>query len=180
MDQLVGTVQLRVYNNTFYNAPVAVLNPAATFSVFEFRNNIVYYTGGVPLTDSGGDITVHSQNVYYRGSGTLVSSKGTSYTASNLSGYEPVAWSSNPMFANTTSLPSGFAGQYGVDLAPDRNGLSLQPGSVAIDQGVVLTGYSSSINSVARPSGAGWDIGAYEARGAALAPAPPTNVRIVR
>lgn len=180
MDRLVGTVQLRVYNNTFYNAPVVVLNPAATFSVFEFRNNIVYYTGGVPLTDTGGDITLHSQNVYYRGSGTLVSSKGTNYTSSNLSTYESGAWSNNPMFASVTSLPSGFTGQYGVDLAPDRNGLSLQPGSPVIDQGVVLTGYSGSINSVARPAGTAWDVGAYEAGSSVGPPAPPTNVRIIR
>jgi len=181
MDSLVGTVQLRVYNNTFVNAPVLVLNPAATFPVFEFRNNIVYYTGGTPLTDSAGKITLHTNNLYYRGGGTIVSSRGTNYSATNLSSYEPTALSIDPLFASVTSLPTGFAGQYGVDLAPNTIGLSLQSASMAIDRGAALTSeFADSVNSVARPAAEGWDIGAYESGGTGLAlPHAPTNLRIV-
>ena len=46
---------------------------------------------------------------------SLESAIGTRTTASNLSTYEAVAWSSNPMFASVVSLPSGFTGQYGLD-----------------------------------------------------------------
>lgn len=72
---------LRVYNNTFYNNPVVINNSAATFPVFEFRNNIIHYSGGAALSDNG-RITAHSNNIYF-GSSTLVRSGGSSYTASN-------------------------------------------------------------------------------------------------
>src|SRR5271166_4444661 len=71
---LGNRLSLRMYNNTFYNAPVVILNNHASVTLFEFKNNIVYYSGGVPLTDAGGQITSHSNNIFYRGAGTLVSS----------------------------------------------------------------------------------------------------------
>jgi hypothetical protein len=168
---------LRVYNNTFYNTPVYINNTAATFPMFEFKNNIIYYTGGVPLTDSG-KITSHSNNIYY-GSGTLVRSNGTNYVSSNLSSYETTASAGNPLFVKIDNLPTGFTGTYGIDLAPNATGLSLQQTSYGIDHGAILTSpYNGSINSINRPPGSGWDIGAYESSGAAPL-AAPTNLRIV-
>lgn len=177
---LKHTLSLLVYNNTFYNAPVIVRRNNATVNTFEFRNNIVSYTGGVPLTDEDGDITAHSNNLYFRSSGTLVSSLGTSYTASSLGSYEASAVSANPLFVNTAMLPTGFAGTFGASLAPNSDGLRLQPGSAGMDRGGALpSAYATSINSVTRPSASGWDIGAYEASGANPPPRAPTNPKIL-
>ncbi len=179
---LGNKLSLWMYNNSFYNAPVVISNNSATVSVFEFKNNIVSYSAGTPLTDSPGQITAHSNNIYYRGSGTLVSSKGANYTSTNLaSGYEPTGSGADPLFLNTASLPNGFTGSYGVSLAPNRNGLSLQQNSPGLNKGVALaSGFAGSVNSVGRSAG-GWDIGAYENQGATmLAPAAPTNLRIVQ
>lgn len=169
---------LRVYNNTFYNAPVVVANSSASFPVFEFKNNIVHSTSRVPFTDNG-KLTAHGNNLFYGGS-TLVRSNGVSYSASNLSAYESSALSSDPQFANTGALPTGFKGTYGQDLMPNAAGLALQAGSAGIDRGVALASpYNRSVNSMARPAGNGFDIGAYEASdGAAAALPAPTNLRV--
>jgi hypothetical protein len=179
---LVGSINLQAYNNTFFNAPVRIENSSANFTVFEFKNNIVYYPSGTPLTDAGRKITSHSNNLFYRTSGTLVSSGGTSYTASNLASYEPSATSANPSFKNTSNLPNGFTGSFPSTLMPNSDGLSLSPGSPALNTGVALgAAYVTSINSVSRPAGGAWDIGAYEAGvGSTTPPAAATNVRITK
>ena len=173
---LGNTLKLWMYNNSFYNAPVILNSNNATVTTFEFKNNIVYYTGGVPLQDPQAKIATHSANIFYRGTGTLVSSGGTNYSAANLSTYEPSASSANPLFKNTANLPTGFAGTYGTNLAPDRDGLSLQTSSFGVGHGTALVNpYDGSINTVTRPAGAGWDIGAYELQ----VPSPPANLRVV-
>jgi hypothetical protein len=178
-NNLVGSLKVLVYNNTFYNAAVIVENSSATFTTLEFKNNIVQYAGGVPLTDSARKITSHSNNIYSGGGGTVVSAGGTSYSASNLSTYEPTASPANPMFKNAAALPTGFNGSFGVNLAPNVDGLSLLAGSPGIDHGVALaTTYAGAINTVARPGGGVWDIGAYEAGGLGAPPSAPTNLRI--
>ena len=45
-------LSLQVYNNTFYNAPVVINNNGANVTQFQFKNNIVYSSSGVPLTDA--------------------------------------------------------------------------------------------------------------------------------
>lgn len=169
---------LRVYNNTFYNAPVVVANSSASFPVFEFKNNIVHSTNRVPFTDNG-KLTAHSNNLF-SGSTTLVRSNGASFGASNLGSYESTALSADPQFVNTASLPTGFKGSFGQDLMPNASGLALQAGSVAIDRGVALASpYNRSVNSIARPAGNGFDVGAYEAsQGSAAALPAPTNLRV--
>jgi Right handed beta helix region len=152
---------LRVYNNTFYNASVMINNSAATFPIFEFKNNIIFNTSATPLSDSG-RITAHSNNIYF-GTGTLVKSKGVNFSAANLADYEATASAGNPQFANTGSLPSGFVGTYGVNLAPNATGLSLQNRSYGIGHGIALASpYDGSVNDVARPNGGPWDIGSYQ------------------
>jgi hypothetical protein len=176
---LGNTLNLLVYNNAFYNAPVVVNNNSATVSTFEFRNNIVHYTAGTPLVDSPRKITAHSNNLYYRGSGTLVSAGGTSYSSSTLASYEPTAYSANPLFKNTSSLPAGFGGTYGIDLTPNTDGLSLQSNSPALDNAAQLvSNFGGSINTVTRPAGSGWDIGAYEMNAAVQIPAAPSNLTV--
>jgi hypothetical protein len=160
-----NTVSLLVYNNTFYNAKVLIDNSRAKFTVFEFKNNLMSHNGVVTLTDNYGRIVVHSNNLFYRSDGgTLVHSNGLNYSASNLiQSYEPSALVSNPLFKNVANLPSGFAGSYGTNLAPNNDGLSLRLGSPGINTGVTLSStFDNSINSIVRPAGGGWDLGAYE------------------
>lgn len=48
-------------------------------------------------------------------------------------------------------------------MRPDASGLAIEPASPCKDQGAELGGdYAGSVNTVARPYGGGWDIGAYE------------------
>ena len=165
---------IRVYNNVFYNNPVVINNSAATFPVFEFRNNIVHYTGGTPFTENG-KLTLHSNNLFFGGS-TLVRSNGQSFSASNLVNYESSAIAADPQFTNAATLPTAFVGAYGVDLAPNAVGFSLRAGSPGIDHGAALSSpYSGSVNSVTR--GSAWDIGAYEADAGVRLPAP-ANLRV--
>jgi hypothetical protein len=175
---LNGAIGLRVYNNTFYNAPVRVENSGANYTTFEFRNNLLHYTGGVPFSDPGRKVTSHSNNLF-SGSGTLVSSGGTNYTASTLSNYEATALSSNPLFKNASSLPTGFTGTYGTNLAPNSDGLSVQASSVAVGRGATLVSpYNGSINSLVRPAAGGWDIGAYELVTGGSPPSAPTGLAV--
>ncbi len=131
---LRGVNSLRIYNNTFYNAPVILSSPQATFALCEFRNNIVFVPSGVPIT--GADrFTAASNNV-----------------------------TADPHFTDVSRLPTGFAGAFGQTLAPDKDGLSLRRGSPAIGAGVNLGApYDRSIySSIGRASR--WDIGAYQSR----------------
>ncbi len=177
---LKNSLNLLVYNNTFYDAPVIVQRLNITVNAFEFRNNIVYSSGSsVPLTDDRPSMTAHSNNIYFRASGTLVSSGGTSYSSSNLSSYEASGSSGNPLFVNPASLPTGFAGTYAVNLAPNSAGLSLQPSSIGAGRGFALpAAYANSINSVGRLLTGPWDIGAYQAGGTETPPSPPQNLQI--
>jgi hypothetical protein len=168
---------LRVYNNTFYNAPVLINNTRASFPVFDFINNIIYSSAGIPLTDTA-RIRSHSNNIYF-GSGTLVSSGSARYTSSNLGSYESTASAADPMFVSITALPTGVTGKTVGSYAPNASGLRLQSASPAIDRGTILSApYTSSVNSILRPSGRAFDIGAYEASDSSTIPAP-TNFRVL-
>jgi len=183
LDSAKGALSLLVYNNTFYNTFIHYRKYTATITTSEFRNNIVYYTGGTPLDASNGAITAHSNNLYYRGTGTLVTIGSTDYSSSNLGDYEITASGNDPSFKNAGNLPTGFTGTYGIDLAPNADGLSLQQRSEGVDSGISLgSPYNGSINSRNRPSGNGWDIGAYESdpgQAQDRVPNPPSNVRVL-
>ena len=146
---LGNTNSLWVYNNTFYNSPVTVNNSAATFPTFEFKNNIVYQTAGTPITGSN-RFTAASNNL-----------------------------TTNPSFKNTASLPTGIAGTFGINLAPNNDGLSVSLGSAALDAGISLAPeFNLSVNSLPRPQGSAWDIGAYESTGTILSDTVPPTVTI--
>ncbi len=151
INRLSNTLALLMYNNTFFNAPVIINSSSASITTFEVRNNILYYPGGNPLYDQDGNITAQSNNL-----------------------------TDNPAFMGQANLPTGFVGTYGVDLRPNRDGLSLQSTSTAINTGAVLAGsYNGSVNSVSRPVGNGWDIGAYEIQtGGSTLPDAPTRIRV--
>jgi hypothetical protein len=181
MDSNSGTLNLLVSNNTFYNAFVRFTNHTSSITNLDFKNNLIYCTSDIPMMANAGNIKQHGNNIYYhRGSGTLVVIGGTSYTAANLGSFEPSAFSGNPSFKDTNNLPTGFSGTYGINLAPNADGLSLQAGSIGINSGASLsTAYSGSVNSINRPAGNAWDIGSYEYSASGQAPKSPTNLRIV-
>ncbi len=173
-----GSNQIRIYNNTFFKAPVRIQNTSATFPVLEFKNNVIYSPAAVPMIENG-RLTAHSNNVYFGGS-TLVASAGRNHTAATLGAYEPSASSLDPNFRDVSALPDGFTGRFGVDMLPNKSGLSLSPGSVGIDRGAALgIAFGASVNGVSRPAGAAWDIGAYEAGDAVVRLPAPQNLRIV-
>lgn len=169
---LGGSLSLLLYNNTFYNAPVIFNAFGATITALEVKNNLIYYTGGVPLSDTSGKIASHSNNVYYRGSGAVVSSNGINYTSANLATYEASAFSTNPLLKNTANVPTGWTGTYGTTLSPSPDGLTILGGSPAIGGGAALAAaYQSSVNTLGRPRGNNWDIGSYEWSGDVIAAA---------
>jgi hypothetical protein len=173
-----GTIAARIYNNTFFDSFVDIGDPTSTGTI-EFRNNLIYELDDIALTDAGSDITAHSNNIFCRtNGGTRVRIGGVNYSASNIGTWEPTAKTANPLFKNTANLPNGFMFTGGSSRAPNKDGLSARDGSPALDSGADLGGaFNGSINSVVRPVGAAWDIGAYESVG--VAPAPPQDLRVV-
>ena len=168
----IGTLSVRIYNNTLvqnyypgWSHEILVQSTAASIPLLEIKNNILIADSDTtPLVDDDGDITDHANNLYYRfGGGTLVRASGVNYTAGTVHSWEQSAVTGDPLLKDLASLPAGFSGTYGIDMEPHPDGLSLTAGSPARDGGVPLgPSYSSSVNSVTRPNGAEWDVGAYE------------------
>jgi MYXO-CTERM domain-containing protein len=165
-------VSIRIFNNTLvhnhepsWSHEILVYTGTANVSVLEVKNNLfVSHADTIPLQDDDGSITDHSNNLFFRsGGGALVRSGGTTYTSADIASWEPSAIASDPLLNDISNLPTGFIGTFGVDLRPDTEGLNIAENSPARNAGAALdAAYSGSINSVTRPSGQGWDIGAYE------------------
>jgi hypothetical protein len=169
---MMGTLEIRILSNTFFrnhypgwSHEILIPSNDADIAVLDVRNNIFRADPETtPVFDTDGDITGHSNNVYFRpGGGTLVSSGGVGYNVATIGGYEPTSIAADPDLVNELDLPTTFTGVYGIDLRPDNDGLNISPGSPARDTGADLGApYDTSINAVPRPFGPGWDRGAYE------------------
>jgi hypothetical protein len=171
---LGSTNAIRVYNNTFVNAPVSIDNTLATFSTLAVHNNVFYHSTGVPFVDSG-RVTAHSNNLYFSGGSVFARSAGRDYGPSTVTNYEASAIASNPGFVNVTLPPTGFT-MTGGRLAPSGDGLAPAAGAPTIDRGAALAAeFASSVNGVGRPQGRRWDVGAYELATQA-APSPPADL----
>lgn len=145
-----ATPSTKIYNNTFYNQSVRSL---LTYPVgIDFRNNIMYDSLGVIFMGSSGVPNTHSNNLFYSSAGTVQPSWATSESGHT---------TGDPLFVNAA------IGDF-----------SLQNSSPAINQGIVgISGVD--ILSRHRPSGASWDIGAYEFDNDTLVPnILPTQFRI--
>ncbi|MFH2009208.1 MAG: right-handed parallel beta-helix repeat-containing protein [bacterium] len=171
--RVAGDVSIRIYNNTLihnyeptWSHEMLVYTEGANVQLLEVTNNLfVSLADTIPLQDDDGSITDHSNNLFYR-PGTdapVVRSGGQTYTAADIATWEPSALAEDPLLEDVNALPTGFVGAYGVDLRPNAGGASPTAGSPAVDTGEALGApYDNSINSVARPNGAGWDRGAFE------------------
>jgi hypothetical protein len=169
---VLGTLAVRIYNNTFFrnlypgwSHEILVGGNDGDIALLEVSNNLFRADAETtPIVDTDGDITAHTNNLFFRaGGGTLVTSAGTSYTAASITGWEPTAQAADPQLVNELDLPTAFVGTHGLDLRPDADGLALGAGSPCRDQGAELgASYAGSVNTVPRPYGGGWDIGAYE------------------
>jgi len=166
------TITVRIYNNTcFENGRAAtgeifVADSSAVFNPFELKDNILY---ALPskyafYSQTEGRLTSHAHNTYYHSSFSDVVQDGrNTYTTSLIADWETTALGSDPGFQDSSSPPSGFTGTYLADLRPNTEGFNLSSTSSAKDSGAFLSSpYSTSINSVNRPQGSGWDRGAYE------------------
>lgn len=146
-----GSLNLLVYNNTFYSTFVDFGGHSSTVQALVLRNNIVVYSSG--QLRNAGDITEQSNNLFVSG---------------------------NPGLKNPSLRPTGFVGVYGIDLRPNDDGFALQPGSPALNAGTALASpFDTSVNSIARPQQGNWDIGAYEMGSSVSAILPPTNLSAI-
>ena len=144
-----GTASWKIYNNTFYEAPLRV--GSGPFTSLHVQNNISYGNGsGITVSETGSHVTV-SNNLT-----TNPSFKNTNN--------HPDGWSG--------TYEDG-------SLAPNKDGLTLvSDSSAACGTGVNLgSSYNQTIEqAITRPSSGAWDIGAYEYRHTLAA---PENLKIL-
>jgi hypothetical protein len=174
--QIKGNSSAKVYNNTFYGAnpnntyPGQLVFDNGTHSNTDIANNIAYQPGGytpgfIFYFDTAGpysNVTVRN-NLVYQGVLTALNLTGNAQPAG-------VTASGNIVNATNPNL---------VD--PVNHDFRLQASSAsALNAGLTLVQVTADFLGVARPQGAGYDIGAYEFSSTdTTPPAAPINLRIV-
>ncbi len=161
------------------------------------RNNIIYYPkeifgkGRVVVwAGSGTDNTV-THNLFYGTGADIIAATGNitfrtlSYMENMWDGTNNNVWNNNtvenPGFSGgnhpVSNLPTGFNEIW----IPNNNGLYITSGSSAKDTGFeLISPYDIDIKNDLRPTGSGWDIGAYEYyEHDYLSPSEPTNLQIL-
>lgn len=149
---VLGDVNNSAYNNVVYGNFWG-FNASSNASGLKLLNNTFYGNMHGVWIISSSNAEVKNNIVYNNGSGIINDATNTALLNN---------FTSDPQFADAT-----------------RFDLSLRTGSPAIDAGVALSAVTTDIRGVSRPQGGAYDVGAYEA-GQASAPAPPTNVRVIR
>ncbi len=169
---------IRIYNNTFFEAPIVLRARNARFPVLEMHNNIVYSTGRIPLTVDP-QLTAHSHNLFFGGP-VLVRTSSTTHSAATIAQFEADALAVNPSFVDSSRRPTGLRVEAGVGATPNATGLALASNSPAISAGRSLdASYAQSINGQSRAAGPAWDLGAYQLSRPSP-PRAPTDVRVVQ
>ena len=164
-----GTPDFQIDHNTFINltrgvAPAAygifIRSGAGTSNSF-IKNNIFYQIQDYAINNDYASLPESEGNLFYHDSmGNAVYDNGQAYTYQNVS-----TWGSGNVYGDPLFID------------PINRDFHLQANSPAIDAGVD-SGTSTDIESVMRPQGGGFDIGAYEFLGM-LTPSPPTKLEII-
>jgi hypothetical protein len=181
--------KLRIYNNTFFhNCKDATLYVDGDFyfttdeydyDVLDLENNIIVTNPTVSskgyryclYTDNALNWTNVKNNIWFKfgvGGGNVAKAGATSYTTATIGSFDSHPYTTFPGFKDSTDLPHAIAGAYGIDMAPNHDGLSLT--AFGLDSGARVTGanYSGAINlsgcsgGQTRSGGGAWDLGAYE------------------
>jgi hypothetical protein len=131
---------VNIYNNTFYENGGGVHGTTPGFQ-FVLKNNI-FVNNGEPDVRSATTGLTHSNNLYYRTSGNVLSYNGSTYTNATIKGFEPGAQNIDPLFTDA-----------------DNGDFTLRKGSPAINAGLDV-GLTSDI--LGNPIVGNPDMGAYE------------------
>lgn len=184
------TSSINIYNNVFYtDTSVVDTTYPQTISVgtgesatngtqgtptISFKNNIVYQSTctssvGYMIVDVNQQLT-HNNNLIYCGtgeSGYKIISGSTPYkTNAEVQTWEATAQYTDPTFTGGT-LPTGFSGTYGTDMAPNQPYFRITSGDALNNGDVLASPYDKAINNAgtlrsSETRGELFDIGAYE------------------
>ncbi len=180
---IASITNVKLMNNTFIdnnddstNIRMDTFRGNPTATGVEIKNNIWYNAGrgtstpAFSIDDSTGFASSSfsfDANVYYQSSGTTsLRIRGIVYSAPS--------WIMVNESHGTTAQPV-FVSYSANNI---NNDLHLKSGDkVAIDHGISLASYfTTDKDSIVRPQGVAWDMGAYEYQSSSSAPAPPTNL----
>jgi hypothetical protein len=183
-DNISGIHDYIVRNNVFANISQ---NANVGLPNFYFYNNTVYNTGiiyqvtGGPGKPFNGSNLVVKNNILVGLAGC--SNKDFDNVFNNPSGL-PMTRSNNfyancagQAMTNYTSESGGINGGAVNFVNPGAYDLSINSPSTAIKGGAILPGFSYDILGKTRPTGAAWDLGAYQFLGTALTLQAPTNLK---
>jgi hypothetical protein len=141
-----GLTNVMIANNTFVSldgggdrdGQIMLWNTQSNLTI---QNNIWYNPKNYAIVRYGSTVTgcVIDHNMVYGASRLILDSNGCMMGANQIG--------SDPMFVNASTTPYDF---------------HLQPGSLAIDAGVSISGVTSDADGLARPQGRYTDLGAYE------------------
>jgi len=146
---------MNVYHNTFaYNGRGGIML-WLSLNKINISNNIFYgnVRYGIDSWEATGSGVTISNNIFYNNASGNYSLSGFVYTLSNVIAKDPV-------FVTSTDF-------------------HLRDSSPAAGAGVTLSSVTQDYDGKPRPSGTGWDIGAY-ASGSGIAPPPPPPQNLIQ
>ncbi|CAG7856706.1 hypothetical protein MCAMS1_01298 [biofilm metagenome] len=162
----IGIKNMSFLNNTFYDVGIFSGNKT-TFGTSEnatFKNNIFIGINGYNLTDYDANLFLSEG---YTSTWVFQNNFFSTLNGAALKNFDSLtqAKAINGGTVNFTNIAT--------------NDFSIKPGSVTIDKGQTLTGFSYDLTGNPRPQGEAWDMGAYEyGANSVTTLLPPSNLRI--